>query len=182
MFTLRTVDADLVGNILDKFPLTFLSYEDISSIEYELAYYPDDYGSTSPYSNSGVFERKDLDYIGAEKAWEFGTGVGVKLGISDARINPYDPDFQGKLSFVSPSSYQNLAYDTNNIVTWHGTNIAGTAAAQGDNTNGTLGVCYDCEIISSNYNYNSLLLLAQQGVRVINMSWSSAFNYFNQTD
>ena len=42
-------------------------------------------------------DRRDLDYINAQKAWDINTGQGVKIGISDARIKPDDPDFVNKI-------------------------------------------------------------------------------------
>ena len=58
--------------------------------------------------------------------------------------------------------------------------MAGRAVAQGDNGIGTLGVCYDCDLImSAAFSYNNIKQLAIMGYRVFNMSWGGF--YYSQT-
>lgn len=172
---LETENNNLVNELILNFPSTYIKYDDISLNKIELTSYPNDYGTSSPNPNLGAnIYRKDLDYINIEKAWDISTGVGVKIGISDSRINITDNDYVGKVSFVNPFYTQYLPY-VNDILYNHGTATAGIAAARGNNGYGSTGVCYNCDIIGTSYtNYNNLLLLAQSGVKVINMSWVSA--------
>lgn len=178
---LETTSATLANNLLINFPTVFLQLGDLSNVNTELMYTPNDYGS--PNLNNGNVLRYDLDYINVQKAWDITNGANVTIGISDAKINTTDADFAGKVGFLGSSSYQNLAYVPGlvGINSWHGTGSAGIAAARGDNNYGSMGVCYGCKIIGTDYGYgnsnprnpSNLLILAQSGVRVINMSWSN---------
>lgn len=174
VYRISSTSGVLARRMVEHFPSLFEFYEDCTDEKYELTYFPNDYGSTSPVPNVGVAARPDLDYINVEKAWDYTTGIGVMIGISDARINDRDTDFANKISFINPSPYQSVGYSSTDIQTYHGTQSAAIAAAQGDNAHNSTGICYDCEIIGTQYSsYNNLVLLAQAGVRVINMSWTS---------
>lgn len=184
---LETTNSNLVANLLTTYPTVYRKFEDITNDTVELAFYPDDYGTTGPNPNpniGAVIERSDLDYMNVQKAWDITTGIGTngiatKIGISDGRINIIDKDFSNKTSFIN-NPYQNLPYCTANTtpcqLSAHGTAVAGIAAAQGNNGYGSTGVCYNCKIVSTGaFNYNNLLALAQSGVRVINMSWVTIY-------
>ncbi len=179
VFYIESGAGNLGEEMINNFPQYFRYFTDITNVVYELNdFYPNDYGSTNPNGNSGMnVNRHDLDYINVSKAWDITTGIGVKLGVSDARVNPNDIDFSQKLTLLPVNnSFQNLSYNSGNPFTYHGTQVAGIAVAQGNNGNKSTGVCYDCKLFLTPYgNYNNLLLLAQSGVRVINMSWSSFF-------
>ena len=172
------------------FPSLFSGFSDITNETYEFASYPNDYGTTSPITNLGVSaNRKDLDYINVEKAWDLTTGFNlltgdrVKIGISDSRINTTDADFVGKVSLVNPFFTQSQPYQNPDSYGFygHGTNIAGIAAARGNNAHGSVGICYDCDIVgTAAFSYTNLVLLADAGVRVINMSWTGPPSNTNQ--
>lgn len=175
---LETTSADLAENLIFTFPSIFLKYEDRTNFTTELLYAPDDYGTSSPNPYNGdPVVRKDLDYIKAQKAWDYSTGINaqtgnpVKIGISDSKIIDIDSDFLN-VTWVEPSWYQNNIYNPNILETYHGTNSAGIAAAKGNNSHKTTGICYNCDILAANYGqFNSVIKLAQAGARVINMSW-----------
>ena len=172
-FQLETTNSNLIANLVETFPILFSGYFNVTGEKYDLAFYPNDYGSTNPNSNfSANIYRSDLDYINVQKAWDITTG-NITIGMSDSRINITDADFAGKVSFINPSFYQYLTpFQFGSLEFEHGTGTAGIAAAQGNNNYGSTGVCYDCKIKGTQYgNYNNLLLLAQAGVRVISMSW-----------
>jgi hypothetical protein len=176
---LETTDASLAKDLISHYPKIFKKYDDLTNeAKPELLDYPDDYGTTNPNGNSGAnINRDDLDYINVQKAWNITTGIGAKIGISDARINITDDDFVDKVSFVNPGNYQSMPYNPSNMETWHGTNTAGIAAARGNNAHGSTGICYNCDIIGTAYgSYPNLLALAQAGVRVINMSWANLYS------
>lgn len=182
VYTLETYDNELMNDFLNTFPSLVEKYEDITEMKFELFYYPNDYGITSPNGGQGInIDRRELDYIDAPKAWDINTGQGVTIGISDARIIPDDPDFIEKITFLPYPQYPygSMAYNPNNGISHHGTSVAAIAAAQGDNNYGSTGICFDCKIVAARYgNYNYLLYLAKAGARVINMSWGS--NTYNQ--
>jgi len=183
VFVLETKNNNLMPNLVNNFPSIFKSFTEIINDKPELQSFPNDYGISNPNGNAGAsIDRNDLDYINIAKAWNITTGLDIvtrnpmKIGISDARIKIDDPDFINKVTFINAPYSQNYAYNPNNIETVHGTETAGIAAAQGNNNYGSTGICYDCTIVSTQYgNYNNLLLLAQAGVRVINMSWASTY-------
>ena len=174
VYIMETYDKQMITDYLNSFPALVEKYEDLTNNVIELGYYPNDYGSTNPNGNQGAnIERKDLDYIDAPKAWDITTGKNVKLGISDARIKPDDPDFVNKITFLPEYTYGSTSYNPGNDETFHGTSVAALAAAQGNNGYASTGVCYDCKILAVTYgNYNGLMALAKAGARVINMSWS----------
>ncbi|KAF2516899.1 S8 family serine peptidase [Flavobacterium salilacus subsp. salilacus] len=176
IFLVSSFSKNLISKIVEEFPGTYLWAEDITDIDYELtATYTNDYGGTSPFSNSGIADLTNLDYINAPKAWDYTLGsTDIILGISDAKIDTTDIDLKYKTSFVNPST---------SLVDGHGTTVSALAAAQGNNMHGMVGVCSDCEILGTAYgNYNNLLLLAINGVKVINMSWRGGANSFIQSN
>lgn len=178
VYTVHTEYQNLGVDLTSQFSSIFDFYEDATEYSVELAYYPNDYGNTSPNINLGApFERKDLDFLNAQKAWDITTG-NVALGLSDARINNSDPEFMSKTSFIN-YSYGNVLYNPNNIFSNHGTNVGGLMAAQGDNAYGSTGVCYNCSIVATSFgSYDNLKLLSNNGVKIINMSWVSHSGFF----
>lgn len=173
IFQIETTSSSLITDMINSFPSMFANYVNVTNNKYELAAYTNDYGNTNPNGNSGAdINRKDLDYINVQKAWDFSTGLGVTVGLSDARINTTDADFVDKTTFINPTGTQSQPYQPN-LEYWHGTLTGGIMAARGNNNHGSTGVCYNCNIIATSYgDYNNLLLLAQAGVKVINMSWA----------
>jgi subtilisin family serine protease len=200
---LRTESSTLANDLLKMNPSVYLKYEDVTDVVYELQSDFGGYSSTSLGGNiaTGIY-MQDLDYINIKKAWDITSGIDIttgmatKIGISDAKINTTDADFAGNVSFVGGGSYQNLVYDPseNGINTYHGTLVAGIAAANGQNTYGSTGICYDCKIVGTSYSggvdssgnffdpFDNLIALANAGVKVINMSWTTySYVYTNQT-
>ncbi|MEM0543315.1 S8 family serine peptidase [Flavobacterium sp. j3] len=181
---LETESATLANDLISNFPTIYRKTEDLTDIKLELlAAYPNDYGNTNPNGNTGAnIRRNDLDYINLPKAWDLTTGIDItsgvrtKIGLSDAKINDNNIDFINKVTHigVGTSYLQGLAYNPTNPNTAHGTAVGGIAAARGNNGYGSVGVCYDCDIVHAAYgNYDNLLRLAENGARVINMSWVS---------
>ncbi|MDR6967670.1 subtilisin family serine protease [Flavobacterium arsenatis] len=175
IFTVVSSSDKLMNEMLIRFPEKYLKGEDITNMKYELSNsYPNDYGTTSPVANLGVpLSMSNYDYINVPKAWDYTFGdPKVKIGISDSYINILDSDFSGKTTLLTSYPYgYNLTSPGG--AGPHGTSVAGLAAGQGNNGQGTVGVCSDCSILGVQYgNYNNLLLLAQAGAKVINMSWS----------
>lgn len=179
---LLTESITLANDLKTIYPSVYRKTEDFTNDQPQLLvpYYPVDYGNTNPNGNTGAnIRRNDLDYINMPKAWEITTGISsgvrTKIGISDAKINTNDQDFVGKVSFVGNGSFQSLPYNPNDGYTAHGTAVGGIAAARGDNPHGSVGVCFDCDIVhTAAFDYENLYRLAESGARVINMSWSTS--------
>ncbi len=178
IFYVEVLDSKFVLDLRNKYPNLYLSSDDITDLEIDLLnYYPNDYGSSSPNVNLGFdFFRKEYDYINVPGAWDITTGdPKIKIGISDTPIKYDDPDFANKITIID-------GYTPSLLTNSHGTGVAATAAARGDNAYGSVGVCMDCEIVegpiggnsTSNIIYSTLYKMAKKGAKVINMSWTNS--------
>jgi subtilisin family serine protease len=106
-----------------------------------------------------------LDLINAQEAWNFSTGDPTTIiGISDANYYLLHEELEGKVASTSPYNFSTNYY--------HGTAVAISAAGDTDNGTGKSAIGYDCKMRLSQINYSELLVMSQQGIRVINMSWS----------
>lgn len=178
IFTFETYSSQLMNDLLVTFPSKFLRIENLTDLKFELAnFYPNDYGITNPNVSGYFADQKHLDYMGTPKAWDINTGTpSTIIGISDARIEKNDIDFANKVATTSTylANATNIT-NPNSIEFWHGTNSAGYAAGRGDNNHGGVGVCYNCNIIAGWYlDLNTILEMAQNGAKVINMSWATS--------
>src|SRR5690606_30993365 len=101
------------------------------------AFYPNDYGTTSPVENKGVaYPLTALDLINAPGAWGITTGdPKVVIGISDARIDSTNIDLQGRVS-----NYLRYFDYTSGTVCAHGTGLASIIGAKADNGFGIPGM------------------------------------------
>ncbi|MEX0597629.1 MAG: S8/S53 family peptidase, partial [Candidatus Paceibacterota bacterium] len=190
IFTFVVNDENFGIDLINNFPDKFINFEDVTAFKVELTNsYPNDFGTTSPVQNLGVpHSLKSLDYVNAPKAWDITYGNStIKIGISDSNINHTDLDFVNKTTLLPGynSSTYSPPYSLNNE-SWHGTYVAGIAAAQGNNGHGMVGVCSNCSILATHYSYggtseflqqypdlNRLLQLKNAGAKVINMSWTA---------
>lgn len=188
VFTFVTTSSKLMDDLKKYFPTKYLRTEDLTGMNVQLLSYPNDYGTTSPVTNLGSsMSLKSFDYVNAPKAWDFfpnNTPKGnVIIGISDGMVNNTDLDFGGnKVSYLQQNLFNPNYSCANGFEARHGTSVAAIAAAQGNNGHGITGVCYDCNILNipytvdyNNTNFSGLMQLAQQGARVINMSWQQGY-------
>ncbi|WP_298900966.1 S8 family serine peptidase [uncultured Psychroserpens sp.] len=192
-FYLETTSEDLPSILLKNFPIKYKAIEDITDHKIELLsqdpYYPEEFTTSSvriPF-DANTFDRSGLEYINAPRAWGITNELdpGTVIGISDAKIDDTDSEFdEGKVEFVGYYPFANTTPDCEDpsAESTHGTGVAAIAAAKGDNGYGSIGVCYDCNILATSYKpdvntgpqfseLNGVLALAQHGARVINMSW-----------
>ncbi|PTX62195.1 putative secreted protein (Por secretion system target) [Kordia periserrulae] len=185
-FIMVTTSTEIVDDMLTTFPGIYTSIEDITDKLPELSYtphYPGDYvvNATRTQNDTLVFDRKDLEYIDAPKAWGITDSINkvITIGISDAKVDDQSPELSGKVSYINPYG-ATFPVDCNIGSRTHGTGVSVIAAAKGDNNFITTGVCYDCDLIATNWSwpntYPNLLLLAQNGAKVINMSWGLSTN------
>ncbi|MEM0542799.1 S8 family serine peptidase [Flavobacterium sp. j3] len=192
VFTFITTSSTLMNDLKTQFPSKYLKTEDLTGLNLQLVSYPNDYGTTSPVTNLGSsMSLKSFDYINAPKAWDFFPNFkgNVTIGISDGMVNNTDLDFANNVSYLQQNLFNSNyvcpinQFNDPGFAARHGTSIAAIAAAKGNNAHGIAGVCYDCKILNIPYtvdgynpNFSGLMQLAQQGVRVINMSWIQGFN------
>ena len=164
---------ELLEVLLDKAGHLFNSGVIISEADKKI-FEPNDYGLTSTIGeNTGLPLYLDYyDYLNVPKAWYYTTGErDIFIGISDGEIDTTNIEFKGKIRNLRKSPY----------VKGHGMSVAATAAAQGNNGSGMVGVCYDCSLLGTTYNnpnnLEQLLELSRAGAKVINCSWGSTTYY-----
>jgi subtilisin family serine protease len=130
-----------------------------------------------PYVSSG--SEWHLAKIQAEAAWDITTGnTNTVVAVLDSGVNAAHPDLAGKIlpgyNFVSSTN------DTSDDF-GHGTAVAGTVAAAGNNNIGVAGVAYGCILLpvkvvdSSGFAAYSALVqgihyAVDHGARIINLS------------
>jgi len=135
------------------------------------AYYPNDYGTTSPVENKGgPYPLTGLDLINAPGAWGITKGdPKVIIGISDARIDSTNVDLQGRIS----NYLRYFPPTTRGTACHHGTGIAAIIGAKMDNAFGIPGICTDCDLIAHGYGqFDFIQELVEAGAKVINASWA----------
>ncbi len=134
------------------------------------AYYPNDYGTTSPVENlGGPYPLTGLDLINAPGAWGITKGNSkVVIGISDARVDSTNTDLEGRVS-----NYLKYFNSKSGTACFHGTGIAAIIGAKMDNAFGIPGICSDCDIITNGYaQFDYIQELVEAGAKVINASWA----------
>jgi hypothetical protein len=135
------------------------------------AYYPNDYGTTSPVENLGVpYPLTHLDAMNLPSAWGITKGSKkVVIGVSDARVDSTNIDLQGRVS--NYLSYSNANRGT---ACSHGTTQVSIIGAKMDNGYGIPGICSECDIIVNGYGqFDHIQELVEAGAKVINASWTN---------
>jgi subtilisin family serine protease len=119
-----------------------------------------------------------MQKIQADKAWDKSEGSAeVIVGVSDTGVDGNHPDLKDNL--VAGKSFVGSSPTTDRVS--HGTHVAGTIAAVGNNGIGVIGVAPKVKImplkisdspsISDSIAAQSLTYAADNGVKVLNMSW-----------
>jgi thermitase len=118
--------------------------------------------------------------IKATAAWEVTKGSSsVIIGILDTGIDMTHPDIVNKI--VSPGRDFVNGDDDATDDHWHGTHVAGIAAAETDNSQGIAGVAWNCRVLpvkivnadgegSYSAMIDGIIYAVDQGVQVINLS------------
>jgi len=170
---------DFLLNHLLKNARHLFNFGELIKEEDKKIFEPNDYGLTSTISeNKGLNVNLDyLDYLGVPEAWYYTTGdSNTIIGMSDGAIDITSPEFKNKTKVLKKS----------NLAKGHGSAVSSIAAAQGDNSYGVPGICYDCDIYATSYgdfrNLAQLLELSRMGVKVINCSWVGLTHYQTAQD
>ncbi len=128
----------------------------------------------------GSVESKSRADIRASEAWESGKGdSSVVIAVLDTGVDLEHPDIKNKLA----SSGWDFVNNDNDATDdhWHGTHVAGIAAAETNNARGIAGVAWNCKVLpvkvadKEGVGYYSQLIegivwAADKNVRVINIS------------
>src|SRR6185369_17134483 len=100
------------------------------------------HGSATP-NDPGYVSQWHLPRIQAPTAWDLTTGTSATIAIVDSGVDPTHPDLASKIV----PGYNYLGLNTNTAdVLGHGTWVAGSAAAIGNNGSGVSGVNWNSSI------------------------------------
>ena len=124
--------------------------------------------------------------IKATPAWDAAKGdPEVVIAILDSGVDRTHPDLAAKV--ISPG--RDFANDDNDATddNWHGTHVAGIAAADSNNAEGIAGVAWNCKILpvkvagadgTGFYSWiiDGIIWAADQGAEVINLSMGGDFD------
>lgn len=141
---------------------------------------PDSYASISVIPNDPDYPSQwHLPQISAPGGWDISTGSsGVIIAIIDSGVDTTHPDFAGKI--VPGWNFVNNNSDMTPTM-FHGTTVAGAAAADSNNSIGVAGVAWNNQIMpiivvdsTGNATYNNIAngvtYAVDHGAKVINIS------------
>jgi thermitase len=140
--------------------------------------------SSTAITNDPILPQEwQISKIGATTAWNTATGAGIVVAVLDSGVQSNHPDLQANLvPGWNVYNNNNLTNDVNG----HGTAVAGTIAAIGNNGIGVAGVAYRAKIMPiriSDSACNTTLSLvasgltwaADHGADIANISYSSLY-------
>lgn len=144
-------------------------------------YIPNDYDFSITHGSDGYTASRDiglsyLELINAPEAWEITKGdPNVIMGIHDTHLYVDHEDFAGKIFKVYDANIRSSFYPISGCD--HGTMVAGIIAANTNNDTGFSSIGFNCKIAKTSENHDDLLLMAIEGVKVINISqdWGPYF-------
>jgi subtilisin family serine protease len=150
---------------LDKFPYIKEYFEPIP------LYVPNDYNFTLRTGNDGLRDvgLTYLDLINAPAVWEITKGdPDIIIGIYDTHLHVDHEDLNGKIFNVYDANVRTSFFP----ITYrdHGTSVAGVAAANTNNNIGISSIAFNCRLAKASNLKNYLLDMAEDGIKVINIS------------
>jgi thermitase len=123
--------------------------------------------------------------ISAPQAWDISKGAGIIVAVCDTGIDNTHPDIAGNL-WNDGSGHFGYDFSDNDPVPadyqGHGTHVAGTIAATGNNGIEVIGVAFNAKLMSVKVFPNAfnsvcaqaIVYAANNGARLINCSWGPA--------
>jgi len=181
--------AERASQLLEELPASYpreIEYAEYDG-RFELDYVPND-----PYYPDSLW---GIEKINAEDAWDTATGNGIKIAVIDTGIR-YDgntpasvPDHEDlNDNVMHPPDYwpdENLdLVDEDNIPndeSGHGTHVAGTAAAVGNNATGVVGVAFDADIIPIKIFAADQLLYYSRAIQAITLATELGADVMNMS-
>lgn len=133
-------------------------------------------------SDPGYVHQWHLPTIGSPAAWVDSTGSGVIVAVIDTGVDGNHPDLQRS---VLPGRNIVAGNDNTGDVMGHGTSIAGTVAAAGNNAIGVASVAYGAQILPVRISERmdgrayfsdmaaGIIWAAENGARVANLSYGA---------
>ena len=165
-------DADLAATIeaLKKLPIVEDAREDLLNV---MSLIPNDQFYNQLWA---------MPKISAPQAWDISKGAGVIAAVCNTGIDNTHPDIAGNLWNDGSGHFgYDFSDDHPNPVDYHGhgTHVAGTIAAMGDNGLEVIGVAFNAKLMSVKIFPNAfnsvcaqaIVYAANHGARVINCSW-----------
>jgi len=161
----------------EAFAQAFKSHPDVEFAELDRILPPEEMIPNDPWYANWQWE---LRKIGGPAAWSTTTGSGnITIAICDTGVDGTHPDLVTKM-VPGWNSYDNNS--NSNDVAGHGTAVAGTAAAAGNNSAGVASVAWGCKVMpirvsdtSGNATFSSIASglnwAASHGARVANISY-----------
>ncbi len=103
----------------------------------------------SPNDPAYAQQKAALDRIRMEPAWELSTGGDQRIGVVDTGVVRAHDDLRvsGGWNFLGGADGDDQFEDTTTSSLSHGSHVAGTAAAIGDNGDGIVGVHWNAEVV-----------------------------------
>ena len=132
-------------------------------------YNPNDYGSNGGF----IWNQVNLDIIRAKEAWDITTGdPDVEIAIVElSGGNGFEvnhEDLSGQITYIDASVNQNPGAGE-----FHGTAVAGCAAADTDNGLGIAAIGFNCKLRLYQGSTNMIIKALADGARIISCSWGS---------
>lgn len=117
-------------------------------------------------------EQYGLRMISAPRAWDIARGNGVKIAVIDSSFDKYHGDLSSNILGVRA---------TGSTEGYHGTHVAGIAAAVTNNSRGIAGVCPSCKLLLASHKDSTgvssdIVWATDNGAKVISMSFHSTGN------
>ena len=196
-------DADLESAMRDLRSDPHVEYVHPNYIA-KLAYTPDDpYWASSGSWGQPRADQWDMKLMHTDQAWDETRGSGVVVAVVDTGVDNTHPDLAGNVwsnpgeipdngldddgnGYIDDVHGWNFLFDNNSTGdgVGHGTHVAGTIAAQDNNTLGIAGVAPDAQIMPVGvFAFHTdttvfqlsqgVLYAAQNGADVINNSWEA---------
>lgn len=151
------------------------------------------------YPNDSLYSSQwNLNQINMEKAWGITQGdSSIVIAIVDDGVDYKHPDL-AKNMWTNPidGSHGYDIYNNDNDPMpgsgyWHGTHVAGIAAARTNNRIGIAGIAPNCRIMAVkatsdensfniSYGYEGVLWATLNGADIINCSWGGAFSFLGK--
>lgn len=135
---------------------------------------PNDFHMPGP--NLGVpFTDWGLEIINAEQAWDITKGSSsIKIAIIDTDFDVNHEDLINQIVSITGNPYSGSSCSH----AFHGTTVAGFAAAETNNSIGISSIGYNCKLrLYRGLYYSNITDAALDGASVINCSWGSPNSY-----
>jgi len=185
-YYVETTSTTFIANLKAKYPTIYIGSEEVTTRIVEIldeSAMDDCVSTDSSLELLTEFIDPAYDYLHVPDTWNiapYGGSSAIKIGISNHAVRFTAADFAGKITGTE-------SYVPNTAGYSHGNGVAALAAAAGNNSTGTAGVCKNCSIVATTTDIGSvtatsnLYKLAILGAKVVNMSWYTGWYFSSPT-